>query len=44
MVLTGLRGVDDINSRLDNIKYAPSFLDKLTDLAEEVAMLFCFSV
>ena len=43
MVLTGLRGVDDINSLLDNVKYASSLLNKLTELAEEVTVLFCFS-
>jgi len=36
MVLTGLRGVEDINTRLDDIKYTPSFLHQLTSLAEEV--------
>jgi len=38
MVLTGLRGVDDINSLLDNIKYTASSLNELTGLAEEVMM------
>ena len=43
MVLTGLRGVDDIDSLLDNIKYTPSSLDELTSLAEEVTVsdYFC---
>ena len=42
MVLTGLRGVDDISSRLDDSKYTPSFLDQLLNLAEEVMVLYYF--
>ena len=42
MVLTGLRGVDDINSLLDNIKYTPSLINELVSLAEEVTMSHCF--
>jgi len=44
MVLTGIRGVEDINSLLDNIKYAPSFLTKLIELAEEVTKGFSASL
>ena len=40
MVLAGLRGVDNINSLLDNIKYTPSLVAELTSLADEV-MLSC---
>jgi len=39
MVLTGLRGIEDIKSRLDNIKYTASFLNQLTSLAEEVTKI-----
>ena len=35
MVLTGLRGVDNINCKLDDIKYTTSLLHQLTSLAEE---------
>ena len=39
MVLTGLRGVDNVNSRLEDIKYTSSFCDQLIALAEEVTLL-----
>jgi len=42
MVLTGLRGVDDINSVLDDVKYTPCFLSQLTSFAEEVKIFYCF--
>jgi len=42
MVLTGLRGVDNIDSRLDTIKYIPAAVDQLTSLAEEVTIVFHF--
>jgi len=44
MVLTGLRGVDDINSLLDSIKYTPSLIGELMHHAEEVTVSsYCFS-
>jgi len=43
MVLTGLRGVDDINSLLDIIKYTPAIISELTSFAEEVTISYCFS-
>jgi len=36
MVLTGLRGVSNVNSRLDGVKYTASAVSQLTGLAEEV--------
>ena len=42
MVLTGLRGVDDITSRLDGVKYIASSLSELINLAEEVTLFDCF--
>jgi len=43
MVLTGLRGVSNITSRLDEIKYTPAFLNPLLNLAQEVIVFDCFS-
>ena len=42
MVLTGLRGADDINIQLDNVKYTPLFLSQIISLAEEVTLFYCF--
>jgi len=43
MVLTGVRGADDINNKLDNIKYSQSFVSQLTSFAEEVMIFSLFS-
>ena len=38
MVLTGLRGIDDMSIRLDDVKYSPSSLSHLIGLADEVTL------
>jgi len=41
MLLTGIRGVDDVDSKLDAVKYAPPFLNHLMNLADEVIDCSC---